>query len=40
MEINVEGKRGRRRLNQRWIDIIENDTKKAGVCKDEMEGRP
>lgn len=31
MEINAEDKRGRDKLNKRWIDRIENDTKVAGV---------
>jgi len=39
MEMNVEGKSKRRRSNQRWINRIDTDTKKGGICKDEVENR-
>jgi len=38
MEINVEGKRGKWRLEKIRIDRIENDTKIIDVNKEESEG--
>jgi len=40
MEINVErNKRGRGIPKERWMDIMDNDTKKVGVSKDEAKDR-
>lgn len=40
MNINVEGKRGRRKPKKRWLDKINNNNMKAvGVCVGNIESR-
>jgi len=39
MEMNIEGKRGRRRPKKKWLDAIECDVRIAGVCVDDVENR-
>jgi len=39
MEMNVEGRRGRKRPKKKWFDAIGCDMKTAGVCIDDVGHR-